>query len=675
MAKIFDATPERLSFLLSSIHNRAVALPDFQRDFVWDARATEELIESICRSFPAGSLLRIKNGAGFAFAPRAFAGAPELDGYSPAYLILDGQQRLTSLYRAFYGAGTHRYFLDFQGLLDGKDLEDSVFYLRPKVAKRRYGTVEKQAEALVFPMADLFGSPEGFEGWLDRVLEARAEEGDAGKALKQRLREEQRRWLKPVEDYEFPMVTLADQTSAEAVCTIFETLNRTGVKLSVFDLLAARFWADDLRLRDLWDDARTRVPLIEEFEIDPYYVLQVVAILSAPAAPACKRSDVLALDPERMRSGWGPAIRGLGEALAFLRDECRIVVPQWVPYLPMLIPLAVLFAELDVRGPEAAAVRGKLRRWFWCSIFGQTYENPPNSQAVKDIGEFRRWRSGEAPPDAVREFSFDASVLRQTTPNQRALYRSVICLLLEGRARDFHKDKPIDASLVREQQIEDHHVFPKAWLRDHRPDVPEALRDCVLNRTLIDRSTNQSIGRDAPSVYLQKIEAATGTAQLRDILRSHLLPKAGSEIYRKDDFDAFLGERQTAIEDEDPEAHLMSASAVGDGPRYAAVRTACWWETPGSFRTAQTATSISRTMAPSPRSPAAARYSRMASRMFSTASCSVTPWDQQPGRPGTETLNPSSEGRSAILNFMGPPETEVEDSARARHWERGSGLA
>jgi len=68
--KIFYPTAEHLSFLLESIHNRELALPDFQRDFVWDPRATEELIESICQNFPAGSLLRIKNSAGFFFAPR-----------------------------------------------------------------------------------------------------------------------------------------------------------------------------------------------------------------------------------------------------------------------------------------------------------------------------------------------------------------------------------------------------------------------------------------------------------------------------------------------------------------------------------------------------------------------------------------------------------------------------
>lgn len=123
----FYPTAENLSYLLQLIQGGDMALPDFQRDFVWDPRSTDELIESIARNFPAGSLLRIKNTEGFLFAPREFAGAPRLNGRAPSYLVLDGQQRLTSLYHAFYGAGDYRFFFDMRPVTDALDLEDRVF--------------------------------------------------------------------------------------------------------------------------------------------------------------------------------------------------------------------------------------------------------------------------------------------------------------------------------------------------------------------------------------------------------------------------------------------------------------------------------------------------------------------------------------------------------------------
>src|SRR3990170_1487270 len=149
-------TSESLKFLLQMIHNRETALPDFQRDFVWDPAATDELIESIISNFPAGSLLRIKNGQQLVFQPRAVEGAPPLTRETrPSYLILDGQQRLTSLYQALYGCGEHRYFLDLAGLETKKDLEDCVFYLRADEAAKQYGTIAQQAEALVFPLGQM----------------------------------------------------------------------------------------------------------------------------------------------------------------------------------------------------------------------------------------------------------------------------------------------------------------------------------------------------------------------------------------------------------------------------------------------------------------------------------------------------------------------------------------
>ena len=109
-------TSEALKFLLQMAHNREMALPDFQLDFVWDPFATDELIESIMSNYPAGSLLRIKNGSQLLFQPRAIDGAPTLaKDAKPSYLILDGQQRLTSLYQAFYGVGEHRCVGNRQG--------------------------------------------------------------------------------------------------------------------------------------------------------------------------------------------------------------------------------------------------------------------------------------------------------------------------------------------------------------------------------------------------------------------------------------------------------------------------------------------------------------------------------------------------------------------------------
>jgi hypothetical protein len=550
-------TSESLKFFLQMIHNREMALPDFQRDFVWDPFATEELIESIINNFPAGSLLRIKNGTQLLFQPRAVQGAPPLTkDAKPSYLILDGQQRLTSLYQAFYGVGEQKYYINLSGLEKGKDLEDCVFYMRTDDGDAEFGTIAQQAEKLFFPLGKVF-SEGGFSGWMNKVLKERCKDIAEMLDLQKRLSELSENWIRPIEEYEFPMVTLNEETSGSAVCTIFETLNRTGVKLSVFDLLTARFWAQDLNLRRLWEQARVDAPLIEDFEIDPYYVLQIVGLLEPgrdkeghPRAPSIKRSAILEMAVEQPRKGWSTAIAGLSAILGILRDECGVLIPGLIPYTTILIPMAAVWAsQEDVKGADVGANRIKLLRWFWCSVFGQQYENAPNSQAEKDFGELKAWMGGGHEPESVASFSLDSLKLRNVRPKQRAVYRGAMALILQNGALDFHKRGAITSQMIADKKnpVDDHHIFPRAFLDEQ--GVSPALRDCILNRTYIDRATNHRLSRRAPSDYFSEIRQKHGAQDTDGLFHTHLLPIGNDSPLLKDDFEGFLTMREKLLMD------------------------------------------------------------------------------------------------------------------------------
>src|SRR5713101_7994585 len=152
MSLFEDTNPRALKDLLAEVHNRTTVLPDFQRDFVWEPGETQELIVSIANNYPAGSILRVRD-AKRVFAAREFEGAPRLDDAKHTFLVLDGQQRLTSLYQAFYGVGDHRYFLDLGKLIDGADFEEAIFHVRAttKWAKAR-ADFAAQAKELLLPL-------------------------------------------------------------------------------------------------------------------------------------------------------------------------------------------------------------------------------------------------------------------------------------------------------------------------------------------------------------------------------------------------------------------------------------------------------------------------------------------------------------------------------------------
>lgn len=543
-----DTNPRELKELLQQIDTREAALPDFQRDFVWDPNATLELIVSIANNYPAGSLLRIKD-VRQDFASREFQGAPPLDGKPATYLILDGQQRLTSLYQAFFGTGEHRYFIDLRRLMGGAELEDAIFHLRANHKRARaLEEFPKQVEEMVLPLSVLKGGNGQYAKWTKRAIKemrGAVEEAEVER-IDEALDEIGETWIQTIDDYKFPVVTLSDKTTADAVCTIFETLNRTGVKLSVYELLTARFWPQDINLRALWHEALDRGPIIREFDVDPYYMMVVIAMV-ARSSPSAKRSDVLNLTGDDVREWWDRAAWGMKTGLELLREECGVINGAWLPYNTILMPLAAILAKHGMpAGPAAGAVRQKVARWYWCSVFGQRYESSPTSQMAKDVTEVPAWLAGGDLPEAIRDFRFDPRMLRDTTTRQRAVYRGTIGLVLRNQPLDFHTAKQITSDLMVEQGIDDHHIFPQAYLAAARPDVPARLRDCVLNRTLIDRVTNIRIGKRPPSGYLGEMFDAMGT-QLGPLLASHILPDGMAGPLMQDDFEGFLDWREQEI--------------------------------------------------------------------------------------------------------------------------------
>ena len=531
----FETEKKLLTFLLGKIENRELALPDFQRSFVWDPNATRELVVSIIRSFPAGTLLQLERGDKI-FAPRAFEEAPALQG-NPSHLVLDGQQRLTSLFQAFSGTGSHRFYLNVGELLDGETIDEAVEVYAVKRA-RKWDTVQQQADELMLPLSKI----REFTDWRDDVLDVRGDRGEETRKLRKQLNEIEKEFIDPVKLYSFPVTTLSADTPVEAVCTIFETLNRTGVKLSVFELITARAFAHDIRLREMWDEARDTYPVLRDFDINPYYVLQIIAT-NVKKSP--QRFVVLGLDIPDIVDHWDEAIEGLAGSLTLLRDQCGVLTGKWVPYETMLITMASAWRSiLEAKGPAVGAMQAKMKRWFWCSAFAQSYENAGNTVTERDVPRLREWLEGGTEPDVVAVFRFDSNRWKDITVRQRALYRATIALLMRSSPRDFHNAVPLSKPIIDGQAVDDHHVFPRNYLKSIGKGK---VVDSVLNHTLIDRITNIRIGGRAPSVYLAEMEGELGP-DLAAILSSHRLPPEKDGPLWQDRFEDFLEWRLEQLE-------------------------------------------------------------------------------------------------------------------------------
>jgi hypothetical protein len=539
-----DIYPRDLTTLLSHIHTGKVALPDFQRNFVWDPAMTQELIVSMAEGTYAGSVLCLPNTEAL-FAWREFQGAPALNGGRPAFLVLDGQQRLTSLYQAFHGVGEYRYYLNLRRLLDGEDFETCLFHLGSHSKQAQaYEAFDLQAQQLVLPLTVLKNGLSDFRRWSQKVARTQSQEGERD-ILEEALGEVDERWMQPIASYQFSVVTLSETTSAEAVCRMFEKLHLTGIRLSPFELLTARFWPKQISLRRLWEKAQDGHPIIADFLIDPYYIVQIISLVTS-SPPLCTRKHILTLQPGTIAAWWDRTVESLARALEILRDDCGVIAPKWLPYSPLVMPLAAVLAKLTQPvSPQAGAIRQKLARWFWCSVFRQTYEQGSNSQAARDVGELLAWCAGGIPPESVRAFQFDPQLLREATTRQSALYCGTMCLILSRGPRDVYSGAKLRGELITGYRIDDHHVFPRAYLDRH--GMTARLRDCVLNRTLIVRTTNKSLHTRAPADYLEQIRRTLGAGTFQELLQSHLLPSEPDSPLWRNDFERFLARRQEMV--------------------------------------------------------------------------------------------------------------------------------
>ena len=550
MATYDGVNTKQLETLLDEIHSESLGLPDFQRSYVWDPDDTVHLIASIARQYPAGSILTVGN-AGNYFAIRKFEKAPD-NGHNPNHLVLDGQQRLTSLYHAFFGCGEYIFYLDINLFLEGKDLADGEV-IKFQKAKKKVGTksfrevmesdISYQAENRVMPLSVIFGPGKNFNKWEKKFNKAiPAEEQEK---LSNQMDGLGLDFVSKIERYMFPVVNLESSTPIAALCTIFETLNRRGVKLTTFELLTARFWKDGLNLRTLWEKALEDYPELTDYDVEPYQVIQSISMITYPSA-SCKREDVLNLKATDIDNNWKLALESMVYGLQILNQDCKILNSKWLPTAGMLGPLAAVLAIGESFPKALKGVRkSQVVRWLWCSIFSQRYEAAANTRGEKDVNEMRTWfEDSSKTPEAISQFIFDPQSLRFVSA-KNGVYKGVICLTMKtnGGSLDFVTGAAIPQQMVTSGEVDDHHIFPKKYLMDTKQITDKSLINCVVNRTLIDRETNKSISAKAPSVYIQSLKAPN----VGQVLESHLIPHGSGSPLLTDDYEAFLEQRTQLI--------------------------------------------------------------------------------------------------------------------------------
>lgn len=563
----FDSTKVFLSTLLQDIKNCKIQLPDFQRGWVWDDNHIKSLLASISLTYPIGAVMLLETGnASVRFKPRLVEGVHLSKSINPDQLILDGQQRLTSLFLALYsdksvettdarGKQIKRwYYIDINKALSSNgDREDAIISLPEERVVRNfrreiendYSKPEYECKADLFPLSQVYS----YAGWMTGYFDY----WDYNKEKIKLFNQFNDEVIKRFEQYQVPLITLNKETPKDAICQVFEKVNTGGVALTVFELLTATFAADDFNLRDDW--AKRKKHLYKQkvlTSLENTDFLQAVTLLATYAhkfknpdsAISCKRKDILRLTIDDYKMWADAASDGFEKAGKLLRLQ-NFFTEHDLPYRTQLTPLAAILAVLKNRA-DNDGIRAKLAQWYWCGIFGELYGGAIETRFAKDFPEVLNWIDGGPFPDTIVDANFAPARLLSLQTRNSAAYKGIYALLIRDGGMDLRSGTPIHALMDFDEQIDIHHIFPRDWCEKNAINAKHC--NSIVNKTALSATTNRMIGGNSPGFYLTRIQksASIEDERMDNILRSHLI----EPVYlRTDNFDAFFKARESALLD------------------------------------------------------------------------------------------------------------------------------
>ena len=576
MEKKFTSEDQPLAQLLDRVARGELQLPDFQRGWVWDDDHIRSLLASISLSYPIGAVMTLVAGnRDVNFKARVLEGVSWAGETQPEKLLLDGQQRLTSLFQALKSRdpvatrdsrgselGRH-YYANINACIDPEvDREEDGIVGIPedRVVRSNFGrkidldlsTRELEIGAEMFPLEIVLDFRETMDWQMEYLDSGPGDQSDRMDKWKRF----QEAVVNPFVQYHVPIIGLEKSTPKEAVCQVFEKVNTGGVTLTVFELLTATFAAGNFELRKDWESRRERLAQHELLTaVDGKAFLQVVTLLASygrrrsmreanpgderTPAVSCKRRDVLRLSLEDFQKWACVAERGLIRAVPFLHSH-RIFQPNDLPYATQLLPLGAIFGWLDNEA-ERFATRQRLGQWFWCGVLGEMYGGAAETRFANDLEDCVAWIEGDgAPPRTVQAAQFQAERLLTLRTRNSAAYKGLYALQMMQGSRDFKTGLPIDMHAYMDDAIDIHHIFPRHWCGEH--GIEPWIANTIVNKTALDAHTNRRIGGNAPSVYLSRIESGDGIERhvLDGFLRTHDIDPLA---LRRDDFAQFFNQR------------------------------------------------------------------------------------------------------------------------------------
>lgn len=510
---------EKIDKIINRINSGDIKIPAFQRAYVWKQFQILDLLDSIIKNYPIGSVLlwgtseRLKhtrNIAGYSI--------PDNPDEYPVNYVLDGQQRISSIYATFsdktsQDPATESYnpnldifeiYYDFmsQKFIPKNEVtsESTTIYLRNFLnAAKLFDTLKK----------------------LDSAYHTAAQE-----------------LYSKFTNYELPVVTIKNREKDE-VGIIFERINNTGTRLTTLDLMTAWTWTDDFHLLEAMKALQTELKAKNFGDFTQSVILQA---MSGVIQNDTTTGAVTKLSGEQVRDNWKLFCEALRKAIDFLSSEISCAHIDFLPFQQQIVSITKFFS---ISGRPTASQLSELKKWFWKTSFSNRYSTGQTTDKMNyDIERMIEVRANNfIEIQKLRYTVSKVEVINTKFSKANPLTRAFLLLLAQDRPIDLVKNIRIDVtkSLSKYNRKEYHHVFPHAFLKKLGFTTNEIFT--TVNFCFLPADSNKNISDKKPSDYFSKLIPA---GKYNQILESNLLP-TDKKIYEADDYKIFIDKRGDLI--------------------------------------------------------------------------------------------------------------------------------
>jgi hypothetical protein len=545
--------------LVGMIERGELRLPEMQRQYVWRSTRVRDLLDSLYRGYPSGAILLWETDE--QVPERQFSVSQQASGFASTRLLLDGQQRLTSLSAVIRGQpisvrGRQKpidLLLNLEhpeGLAvvtevneEGDDDEDEE--LIDDETDSSEDELQKRFDRMTFVVAtrkleqqphwvkvsEVFKTDEDApfleRAGIEKVSDPRY------KMYSQRLAR-----LRGIRKYVYRMDILERSLSYDEVTEIFVRVNSLGAKLRSSDLALAQITAK-------WRGSLETFQRFEKQCASDGFELELGLHLKNLIVFATGQSRFLTvgnLPIDRLKLAWKQCVPGMEFAINFLRSNAGIDSPVLLSSPFLIVSLGYYGHIRDYR--IAGAEESRLRQWVLLANAKGRYSRG-SSETILDQ-DLTAIRDGKGADDLIERLRLQVGRLEIAPEelegrNQRsAIFKTMFLAFRAAGARDWRSNLAIDIDhRGLQHRLQFHHVFPKALLRK---TYPPREADDIANLAFIGGKTNRQISDKAPHAYVPGLVEKTG----REAFDAQCIPLESS-LLEVGAYKAFLVERRRRI--------------------------------------------------------------------------------------------------------------------------------